>query len=296
MNKKINILGMLLVAQLALVYVTGFEKKSNISLGKFITQDITTGDKIVIEVDQKKLSLEKKAGNWVISDKQDFPADEVKLKTLIQEFSNVNKTDLVGSSAETQKTLKVLDNDFMRKVDFLKGNQPVAEVIFGNSSSFKRIYSRLKGTNEIYELPINEYQLSIDPMDWVKRDILKISGEIKAFTLNDISLRNENGQWLGDKVLPENISQEETAKIISRLTNLGYDHVMFDLKPEEFTKISKFLEFTIDNGQPITFTFAGPYQTEYLLLKVSDKPFYFKVLKSKVDGLKAFILANLLKK
>jgi hypothetical protein len=74
----------------------------------------------------------------------------------------------------------------------LAGNEgELASLLFGDSPGFRRLYARLAGEPEVYDLPLASFEITSDSSDWIRRDQLRLEAE----AIERIQADGPSGGW-----------------------------------------------------------------------------------------------------
>jgi hypothetical protein len=181
---------------------------------------------IEIVSDAQTLRLERAGAGWVLPGLDGFPADAGKVEQLLTAITELPRSLPVAASAESRQRLQVADDNAETRIRLLAAEGVLAELLTGDSPGFRRLYGRLAGEEEVYDLPLPGFLVASDSDDWVPRDRLRLAADaITRISSDDWTLvRTEDGAWeLEDDQRP--VDQAEAERLVRRIANLSYQGV-----------------------------------------------------------------------
>lgn len=206
-------------------------------------ENVTT---VTIEVDDERLIFRRGGnGEWVIAEKDGYPAISPRVDALLAEFKWMPGLERMEAEREQLAELGVPDqeaDEAGRRVHLLDADENLLKsFIIGNRRSapgatdLRAFYVREAGSNVVW-LADADLEVSVDPMDWVNNEILWIPREIIAevYTAppngNPVHIRRttpEEGAFTGVN-LPEDMEIEGPwvlAELIVPFTAMTFDDV-----------------------------------------------------------------------
>lgn len=225
---------------------------------------------------------------WVIVDLADFPADGTKVEQLIERLAGLKRPLPIATSPEAQRRHRVADEGFERRITLETGDKPVATLILGDSPGFRRTFARPAGESVVYDLDLPLFEVPDRPDDWLVRDGLRIGPEtIERVSSADWTLVKAGDTWRLDG--SDQVPDEQAVKgLLGRLANLGYRGVLGGEDKPEFNQTSPNLEITLGltGGIERNYRISQAKDSQDLVLKVSDRPWYYKLSDFDLEGLK----------
>lgn len=311
MNKKIQILGGVFLAQLALfafLQLRGvnadFSHSEPLLAGSFSEIDALE----LSDGDGKVLKLIKEDDKWVLPDKFGVPVNQEKLAASFAAIFNLKASWPVGRTMIAAKQFELVADKFERKIEFKKGDKLVHTVYIGSSPSYKKVHLRVDGSENSYSVDLNTHDFALAPTDWMSRKLYQLDrSSLAKVELNTIVLSAKKDSDFVLEGLKEGEVTNATAVgvLLNRLAPRFEDILAVDT----YDNIgAKYLEYTVTTKtgvQKVFSYFALPSSdlvggsakdkptedaakdsapTE-LLLKVSDLPYYFKVPATRVEEL-----------
>ena len=234
------------------------------------------------------VTLAKSKDGWVIANFADFPADAVKVDQLLGTLASLKRPLPIATSPEAQRRHKVADEGFERKVSLEAGDETVAALLLGDSPGFKRVFARPAGESEVYDLELALLDVSNRRDDWLARDSLRLGQEsIQRVSSGDWSLVKADDTWTldGSDQAPD---EQAVSALTGRIANLGYRGVLGSEDRPEYNQASPTLELAVDlaDGTERHYRISQPQDSKDFVLKVSDRPWYFKLSDFDLEGLK----------
>jgi hypothetical protein len=196
-----KLLAGLLVAQLALVVGGKLAGRDQAMTMKTVTVleglDPAQVDKVAIwgppkqgeGPAQESVALAKVNGAWSIDGADGFPADDAKVKDLLDSLKGLTSRTVVLEGAKYHQKLEVSAEKFQRKVTLTAGGKDRTFYV-GTSPSFKNSHVRVDGSDQV--LLVNEFgtnELGSRAWHWVDRKFL----DIPADQVWAVSVQNAQG-------------------------------------------------------------------------------------------------------
>ena len=257
-NKKIKteyiVLGILIVA-LTLYLVLRQADRVQYELPKLDTLPIENIQKVEIKKAEGLLSLTKEGDNWFLSSER-YPADEEKIKKVLETISQLTLTEMVSQSKNYQR-YSLSDNERIEVKAFGKG-QLIREFLVGkNTAAYGHTFVKLNDDDRVYQAKgafHNEFDKKIDELR-DKKVLTFDSSEIsqveilaggKTYQFVKSTKKADPGQDKEGKPLPaveevvwlsKDGIEGDKSKIdsyINRLSNLTCSEYIADKKPEDF--------------------------------------------------------------
>lgn len=298
MNGTIKWLVIILVVQIGLA---GYLASRSNPLEAFqaneplLSFDVDQVDTIVIEDGEgEKLSLVKRdAKDWTIPSFFDFPVSKNKLSETLDKLKGLQKTWPVGTTKLAAKQLKVVDEDFERKVSFKKGEQVLGTMYVGSSPGFKKAHVRLNDEDLTYAVEVSSFDFATTNSTWRNRDLLRMNRDkLVAVRLPNFTLENKEGKFVPTELAEnEEVDSGEVDSVIKKVTGMAFTDVFGKEAKEEYNLANPDFTFTlVTEDEEYVYDFGLPKEGEkdasYYVLKTSGAPFYFKVLPTTIKALK----------
>jgi hypothetical protein len=226
------------------------------------------------------LVLSRQGDGWVIADLGDAPVNADQVERVLTDLAALKRPLPVGSSAEARKRFKVADDQFERRVVVEGDDGPVAQLIVGDSPGFRRVFARIDGEPDVYDLRLALTDVSPNRDDWVKTDLLRIEpDQIVRVSRGDWVLsKAEDGTWAveGDT---RTLDQEAVKALIQRLENLSYRGILGAQDDPAYRQETPevVLDIGLTDGTTRQYRVSQADGSEDRVLKDTARPWYFKV-------------------
>jgi hypothetical protein len=234
------------------------------------------------------VTLAKADQGWVIADLADFPADGAKVDQLLEKLAGLKRPLPVATSPEAQRRHKVADEGFERRVTLEAGDKPVATLILGDSPGFRRTFVRPAGESVVFDLDLALFDASNRQDDWLARDNLRLGQEtIERIGSGDWALVKAESTWglEGSDQAPD---EAAVNGLLNRLASLSFRGVLGSEDKPEYNQSAPMLEIALGlaGGTERQYRISQAQDGEDLVLKVSDRPWYYKLSELDLEGLK----------
>lgn len=237
--------------------------------------------------DGAPLILTRTDQGWVISGLADFPADGSKVDGLIGTLAGLKRPLPLGTSPEALERHKVADDGFERQVILESGGEPVATLLLGDSPGFRRVYGRAAGELAVYDLELPLFDVSDRPDDWLARDNLHLGRErMERVSAGDwVLIKDESGWQLEGDANPTD--QVAVDALLDRIAHLGYRGILGTESSPDYDQDNPILELEValTDGTTRAYRVSQAKDSEDFVLKVSDRPWYFKLSEFDLEGL-----------
>lgn len=216
---------------------------------------------------------------WILPSLGDFPADQARIEQLLHSLAELRRPLPMATSAAARQRFKVDDEVFEQRIVLKQGDQVAAQLILGDSPGFRRRYLRPVGDEGVYEVRFEVLNLSAQPDDWIARDQLRLErDQIQRLAADDWSLTSTDGTW----TLEGETGELDAAKVeglINTLANLSYRGVLGTEAPAGFDPASPrlALEVTLSDGAQRHYLLGAGDETEDAVLKLAERPYYFRL-------------------
>ena len=177
MEKTIRILAIVLVAQLLLAVgmsLTG----PNLAAAHPDTPLFTLGDQPVDHLtiegpDSARVVLAKQGEGWVLPDNGGYPADKMRVDTLLSRLEGLQRGLPVATTSGALKRFKVSDESFERRVVLAHGDDTLATLYLGSSPGMHHVHARSSKDDAVYAVDFAVYEAPDKAADWEDKAILQ---------------------------------------------------------------------------------------------------------------------------
>lgn len=178
--KKLNqILTAALVLQLILIFFvysserSGSMQKISEQIIQFDPQEITA---LELQDSQDQTKLVKQDQSWQVA-KNAFPAQEEKVKELLDQLAKLKAREVAGKSLIAARQLLTHQDAFEKQVTLYVGKDNYQKLYFGKVPSFKMIYVRNADSDNTFVVSLEDHQLSAGVSSWYQKDLLKFDAK-----------------------------------------------------------------------------------------------------------------------
>lgn len=240
---------------------------------------------------QAAIALSRSGQGWVFKDLGDFPADGAKVDALLAKLAELKRPLPVATSPEAQTRHRVADDRYERRVVLESGGKPVATLLLGDSPGFRRQLARPAGETAVYDLALALHDVGNRPDDWLAKDRLQLDqASVEGIAAKDWELAKGQDGWRFADAGTATDQAPDTAAVVNllgRLGNLSYRGVLGTEDKPEYNQAAPVMELRLKlkNGETRTYRISKPQAGQDYVLKVSDRPWYFKVADFDLAGL-----------
>ena len=231
MNRRNQILGGLLILQIALIAVVFWPGRgANASAAPIF--DATTLDEIqaiTVTEGEKSVRVARSGDGWVLPNADDFPVTALSASDTISKVLSINTSRLVASNTASHARLQVTEEDAVRRVDLETKDGDTLSLIVGSSPSFRATNVRRMDSNDVYLTgDIQATDLHTDYGSWINTSYVAIpDADAKAVTLTNSNgtlnfTRVNTETWtLSDLAAGETFNQNNLTSLLTRLSGLN---------------------------------------------------------------------------
>lgn len=300
MYKRVNILALLLVAQLVLAAGIGLNE-GDISTGGdpapllgFDDQEI---DGIILEgPDEAKMTLARKDGAWTLPDSGDFPANGSRVERLIEKLGALRSGAPVATSSGARKRFKVSDEQFERRITLTREDEPVARLYLGSSPGMRLIHARNEESDAIHAVKMAAYDVPVKLADWEDKSVLSLpKSAITAIEVNGLRMERSPAASSKEKQADDadpppawqavgltegkRLKPEAADKLAGLLADLRFDHVLGqeEKAADDMENLAIEISLTRKDDETLSYRFGKSKDKEEYTLKVSNRPEYFRL-------------------
>ena len=299
MKRHNQILAAVLAVQIVLVAVVFWPRSSAAGkadqalLGDLAVDEIT--ELSIQDADGNHIELARTAGEWVLPNADDFPAQTDQIDEMLQKLLLIDNSRLVTQTDASQKRLQVARDDFVRRVDLTTTLGDTRVLFFGSSPSYGAIHVRLQSESETYLTgEVSSWDISATANSWVDTSYLQIDQEaVESITVqnaqgNFVLVPDEEGNW----TLPDLTAEEQAnSTTITTLTGRATTVTLLEPLGTEDKDVYGLAEpraaVTIQTtDQSITLLVGSKFSEDNsYVVKSSTSPYYVRVNEFSVSDL-----------
>jgi len=265
-NKKLVLLGIIAVVTAGLailqtqmgrgVHTADF---SSSPLVEGLDIEAVSAIQVTSEEGSKTLQLTKQEDQFVVADKDNYPANVSKINDLISNCLDIRTTEKITSNPDNHADLKVTESTARYGVAFLDSDaKPIVTVLLSdNDPETKVAYARLLSSDDVYAIQSSPW-LATGPMDYIDTQLLKVSND----KINNVAVKTPDGSYVLSspqdssdiqlEKMPEGKQYKETVykTVFGVLNDLRFDDVTKESNAPEglnfdFTYTCKLYDLTV---------------------------------------------------
>jgi hypothetical protein len=191
-------------------------------------QSITVGE------GEKTVKIDRKNGQFVVTNKSDYPADTKQINDLITKVLDIQTTDFYTSNPKNQEDLGLTEKKARAVVKFFKedGALLTGVVVGASQEQGSGTYVRLASSDEVY-LTANAPWFRSGALEYVNQEIVNVKRE----DVNSVTVHTPEGSYVlkpakgSDGVVMEGMPADQKLKdsdakaVLTGLTSLRFDDV-----------------------------------------------------------------------
>jgi hypothetical protein len=229
---------------------------------------------------------------WVLPDRDNFPADSIKLEGMLDNLAKIKMDRLVTQTVDSQARLKVAADDFATRVTLNLSDGSSKIIYLGTQAGVGANNVRLDGDNNVYLTNvISSYEVGANAGAWIDTTYLQLEYADMSYLNFTNSLgvnefqKGADGSWtmsglVGDETFnPNNLtSMLNRLAIVSMAEPLGKENKAEYGMDAPLAVINVRTENAVNGSQDITLT-VGALNTEtnQYYLKSSASEYYVTI-------------------
>lgn len=292
MKKTIQWLTLLLGIQgvLALVLgLSGTHLAPAHSAGPLLSFDKAAIQQITLEgPDETKVTLVKQADQWQLAEAGDFPADNARVRQLLNRLANLSRGDVVAASRGAHARFSVSDDAFVRRITLATGNNGDIVLYVGTSPGLRQLHVRRKDDDDVHVIPLAVSDIPVNTAYWQDKALLAIPREqIQALALDGLTLTRTPQDdadaptvWQAEPLPAERqLDADAVTELLRQLAELRIDEVLGTQERPVYGLTTPVLTLTVslDNGQERVYRLGKSREEGTYTLKASGRPEYFRL-------------------
>lgn len=292
MRKLIPILSVLLIAQVAIAFgLDYFEKAKRDDTGKKILKtNLSSIDQIVLEKNERKLTIRQVGKIWTLPQVWNFPANPESVSRLTDKLANLSANWPVATTEDAAPRFKVASSDFAERIVLSSANKDVATIFIGSSAGYNKVYLRLDKTNEIFSAELPDREISTESGDWIDRSAVELSSsDINVVELPQLKLTRKKQDFdlaYGGKVV--SIDAASASEILEDVAGVDISDVLGTERKAEYGLDQPVLTFNVEmkNGSKLEYKFGKLKDANFCVLEKPSGDFFLKIDSWFVDRLR----------
>lgn len=193
MNKKITLLGGLLVLQAVLIVAITFRSEglqSHQGMQALLDFNREQVDHIVVADGAQRSELKRSGESWTTA--EGFPVESDRVDRLLDRLKALEHGLVVAQTDASLKRFKLTDDEFERRVELYADGKEVASLTLGSGAGARRSHVRADDAKEIYAVALGSYDLPADIGQWQDKTLLQVEVEqVEAVRIGELTVRKE---------------------------------------------------------------------------------------------------------
>lgn len=220
MNRLGNILTLALVFQLLLVAAAFWprsiegEGSARMALLELAEGDV---DRLTISDKESSVLLSLGENGWQLPNYHSLPVETAKLKRALEDLPTLTRGWPVANTSSAGERFEVAEDEFQRKVVYFGGDSEQGSLYLGTSPGFRKVHTRIAGSDAVYSVEFNTFDLPTSPAEWLDKALLQVR-DVQTISGLDYSLRKEGDTWIGESEIAA--EQTEVDKLFNGLTGM----------------------------------------------------------------------------
>jgi len=192
-NKKLNMLTIIAIVLTIItvsLYIPRPEKEITLSKGSYLAGGLTLDDIATINISKGKIktTLKKRDNGFVVTEKNNYPADTRKINELYTKVLDIKVENFITNKKANYKELGVSDDSKDATIISFKDDKGklISGLIVGKTSDNGRgNYVRLMNKSDVYISDIIQY-FNCEPSDYLNKTITKLkTSDVKRLDVID---------------------------------------------------------------------------------------------------------------
>lgn len=275
MNKRILITTLVILAAALITTLFNGKKDSEEWQGQVIGENIYSDTIDLIQIKQGRLTtcLMKQEGVWIIKEKNNFPADPVKLGKLIEQLHLVTLSSKVSSDPEKHASLGVTtgmqnQEESGMLISFSKNGKEIKSMVLGKSrgaGDAEGMYFRYADQLDVF-LVKNLERPDADPNEWFPKNLMNIqANEVQYLRISTkdskmnfaLSRENKEAVFKAENKEASELNMDEVLRFVREFETLQIENA---------TPLNETLRSKIANGNTaiVIRTFDGSELTLFI--------------------------------
>ena len=221
-----------------------------------------------------------------------FLPSQSKIENFLETLAGLKRPYPVGNTSVAAKQFRVTEKEFEKKIALYANDKNSETLYLGTSSTFKKVHARRDDEKPVYEIEFETYEASTNSSSWWDKDYLHIArDDIAQIQFPDFSLVQSSDNVFEVESLEEGnkTNTEKVNSLLGKITSLTFSKVLGTEDKPEYKDYSEIIAFSLElkSGEVSEYrVLAKDEQASDLILKVSDRPYFFQVSKYSIDDLK----------
>ncbi len=303
MKRSQIILAGLLAVQIVLGAWLLWPRAAQTAVGEPLFPDLTADGIVALTIADDggaTLTMRKEAGQWLLPDADDFPAQATKIAPFLEQLVALDSGRVVARTPASHRQLYVAEDTFLRRIEFETADGARHTLYLGSSPRYDTTHVRVGGQNEVYlARGLNTWSIGPAANLWIDTLYLSVPRE----TVSRVTLENVHGTFVFDAAgMDENgnpnwtlqglredetLAVGETRLLINQALTLNMAAPLGKSERPEYGLAAPNAVVTLETNEgPLTLTLgAQDEQGLYYVAKASNSPYYVHVSRGSVSRL-----------
>lgn len=298
MQRIITIAAILLVIQIGLaafVLTRGTGKhEAFVPEGSFLSFDPQQVTSLSLSNGEgTTFSMQKNGDSWVAASAADAPVDATQVEELLQRLAAEKQGLAVATTASAAPRFHVAPDAFSSHLVLAGDNGVLADLYVGTGAGYQRSHARRSDSDDIVIIGVGEFELDPALDNWLDKNVLKRDrDQVTRVVFPDFTLTRQNQGWALEPASPgETVPDKRIEDLLESVCGLSLQTLISPAEGTPLFEQQPVLEYHVEtrDGTRTTYTFAAlPDDDSAFALRVSDRPFYFKIYGWLVKDLQSF--------
>jgi len=300
MNKKITLLGGLLVLQAVLIVATTFRSEGlqgHQGMQALLDFDRGQVDRIVVADGEQRSELRRSGDGWTTAD--GFPVEADRVDRLLDRLKELEHGLVVAQTEAALQRFKLTEDDFERRVELYAGGKEVASLTLGSGAGARRSHVRAGDAKQIYAVALGSYDLPADIGQWQDKTLLQVEADrVEAVRIGELSVHKEiveaqtaeeaeasageaaepETTWVAEGLSEgQSFDAESFERDLDRLLTLRYTRATTDPGLPEAVEPVNTIALELADGGTRSYELYHAAADDTHWLKVSDRDEYFEI-------------------
>ena len=199
-DKKLTVLGIIAViaAALAVMQSRMNQQTASVEFGRSpliagLNIEAVSAIKVTSQNGSQTVTLSQQGGQFVVADKDNYPADVAKINLLISNCLDIRVAEKITSNPANHADLKVTPETAEYMVAFLDSTgEPIVTLVLSPSDDESGTsHGRLLKSDDVYLIQ-NRIYFNVSPMQYIDAELVDIRRE----DVNSVAVKNPEGNYL----------------------------------------------------------------------------------------------------
>lgn len=173
-------------------------------------------NRLVIRDGDTRVVMSQVESGWRLPEYHQLPVDADRVRRTLEELPGLRRGWPVASSSGAAARFEVAEDSFQRSVEYFRGDASVGQLLIGTSPGFRKVHARVAGSDAVYAVEFNSFDLPANPEEWLDKQLLQVA-DVTSVRGLDYQLRREGDSWQGEDATPD---PELVDELINGLTSL----------------------------------------------------------------------------